>query len=77
MVNSLSWRPPVGSAVSGAAIRNCLIDVLYDRQHRHPSRKGERKGHSYEYLCHDHPWDIVIEATMLNIRMLFLRKNTY
>jgi hypothetical protein len=46
---------PSGSAVFGRAICNCLIDVHYDRRHRHASGKGERRGHSYEYLCHAHP----------------------
>jgi hypothetical protein len=30
--------------------------VQNDRRHCHASGKGERKGHSYEYLCHADPW---------------------
>jgi len=42
---------------------NCLIDVHNDRRHRHASGKGERKDHSYEYLCHAHPGTFAIEVT--------------
>jgi len=49
-------------AVSGTAIRNCLIDVHLDRYRRHASRKGEGKDHNCEYLCHARPSMIAIEA---------------
>lgn len=55
----------------------CLIEVHYDRRHRHASGKRKRKDHSYEYLCHAHIGHRYRSDTTLNIRMLFLRENTY
>ena len=56
-----------------------LIDLHYDRRDRHTSGKGESEDHSDEYHFH---WIIPCSAAyrneiMLNIRMLFLRENTY
>jgi hypothetical protein len=56
-----------------------LTDLRYDRHDRHASGKGEGKDHSYEYRFHlISPVCVGYRNdTILNIRMLLLRQNTY